>query len=156
MSLWLDLKVDLGDAPFWIDQKCVTGDAHVFFAHELFQAIAFVGGGKCGVAVDQEAEGEAIFCDEFAMGFVVIEANAEDGGFFLGEGGDVVAEGTGFFGAAGGVVFWVEVEDDPLSEEGFEGDGFALFVLDAEVGGWIANFQGHGDRDSLRFGSNLS
>jgi hypothetical protein len=154
MSLGLDLEVDLSDAPFWIDQKCVTGNAHIFFAHEFFQAIAFIGGREAGVAVDQKAEGEAIFCDEFVVGFVVIKANAKNGGFFVGEGSNVVAEGASFFGAAGGVIFWVEVEDDPLPEQRFEGDGFAFFVLDAEVGGWIANFQGHGD--SLRFGSNLS
>ncbi len=51
------------------------------------------------------------------MGFDGVDADAEDGGVEFFELGVVVAEGTGFLGAAGGIVLGIEEEDDEAAFE---------------------------------------
>ena len=71
--------------------------------------------------------------------------------------GDPVAEGTGFFGAAGRIVFRVEIEDDDFIAKAGEADGLAFSVGSSHCGGmeiWsdIAGLQGvfHGVKNFTR------
>lgn len=89
-----------------------------FAVHGFFDPDA-VGFGDGVVFVDDEGKGEVELFDEFLVAGGGVDADAADFGFG-GNGGPVIAEGAGLFGAAGGVVFGVEVEDDGVAFEAFE------------------------------------
>ena len=131
-ALGLEGVEDLLEVLVWFDfgedglEFAVGGDdeggafgAEVGFAvHGFFDPDA-VGFGDGVVFVDDEGEGEVEFVDEFLMAGGGVDADAEDFGFG-GDGGPAVAKGAGLFGAAGGVVFGIEVEDDGVAFEAFE------------------------------------
>ncbi len=96
--------------------------AHVFFAVEGFFDPDAVGVDDGVVFVGDEGEGEGVLLDELGVALDGISADAEEEGF-LGDLGPGVAEGAGLLGAAGGVVFGVEVEDDFLAAKVAEGEG---------------------------------
>lgn len=62
--------------------------------------------------VGDELEGEFVFLLEGLLGFGFVHADAEDGDAFGLQFVPVVAEGAGLFGAAGGIGFRVEVDED--------------------------------------------
>lgn len=96
--------------------------AHVLFPVEGFFDPDAVEVDEGEVGVGDEGEGEGVFIDELGVALDGISADAEEVGSFcdLGPG---VAEGAGLGGAAGGVVFGVEVEDDFLAAKVAEGEG---------------------------------
>ncbi len=133
------LGFDFGEDGF---EFAVGGDdeggafgAEVGFAvHGFFDPDA-VGFGDGVVFVDDEGEGEVELFDEFLVAGGGVDADAEDFGFG-GDGGPVIAEGAGLFGAAWGVVFGVEVEDDGVAFEAFEIEDRAEFEVGADDWGF--------------------
>ena len=73
----------------------------------------------------------------------VINADAEDRNAFCQILFVVVAKIARFFGAAGSVIFWVEVQNDALSGEVSELDRVAIRIFDGEVGGDCAGGKCH-------------
>jgi hypothetical protein len=140
----VDGFVDLGDR---------TGFDHVGDPLGVFDFIPFGDDivRRCDFTVDvcQEWEGQIIFRGEGLVGDFVVEADAEDGDAFGEVLFVVIAEAARFFGATGGVVFGVEVEDDAFSGEVGEFDGVAVGVFDGEVRGDRASRECH--RKNLEF-----
>jgi len=110
----LHLLQDGRDAPILAEDEGGALGAHVFFAVEGFFDPDAVEIDDVVVFVGDEGEGEGVFLDELGVAADGIWADAEEVGF-LGDLGPGVAEGAGLGGAAGGVVFGVEVEDDFLT-----------------------------------------
>src|SRR5690606_16378685 len=94
--------------------------------------------GDLVVGVGEEGEGQVVFVGELAVGSDGVGADAEHRGAFGVDLLDAVADAAGLRGAAGGVILWVEVEDDLLSTEIGEADGVAVLVGQLEVGGRVA------------------
>ena len=135
---------DFGDVACGIDEEGGAFDAHVFFAVHGFFCPDVVGEGGGVVGVGEEGEGEVEFGLEFEVGGDGVGGDAEDDGAGFLEVGEGVAEVAGFGGAAWGVVFGVEVEDDFFASEGGEGDFFVVGGVEEEVGGGVGNFERHG------------
>lgn len=129
-----DLFEDGGDVAGFGDDEGGAFGAHVFFAVEGFFDPDAVEIDDVVVFVGDEGEGELVFLDELGVALDGIWADAEEEGF-LGDLGPGVAEVAGLGGAAGGVVFGVEVEDDFLAAEVAEGEGGAGCVTAADDGG---------------------
>jgi len=71
--------------------------------------------------IREEGEVEVVFVDEFLVFLRVVGGDTEDDCVYFLEVGEVIAEVAGLGGAAGGVIFGVEVEYD----------GFAFVVGEA-------------------------
>ena len=120
-------------AGFADDEGAAFG-AHVLFAVEGFFDPDAVEVDEGEVGVGDEGEGQGVLFDELGVALDGVWADAEEEGF-LGDLGPGVAEGAGLGGAAGGVVFGVEVEDDFLAAKVAEGEGGFSFVAAADDGG---------------------
>lgn len=108
MLVWLNFWENGCKLAFRTDDEGGAFGAEVGFAvHGFFDPDA-VGFGDGVVFVDDEGEGEVEFLDEFLVAGGGVDTDAEDLGFG-GDGGPTVAEGAGLSGAAGGVVFGIEV-----------------------------------------------
>lgn len=139
--LGFDLGPNLLDAAFGVDEEGYSMHAHVFAAHEGFLAPNPVGGGDGLGVVGQEWKGQLELLYKFIVGLDGVGADAEHDGGALFEVVEGVAEGAGFFGASGGVVLWVEVKDDVVTDE--VGQGYLLTAVDVscEARGFIAYFE---------------
>ena len=120
------------------DEEGASDGAEEFSSHEFFGPPYSVEFLDFVVAVAEEFDREAVLVDEAAVCFGCVAPPAEDDGvvFFeiVGEGGEVAR----FKGAAGRVVFWVEVQDDPVSLCGVVGGAaqFVVLVWEAKIGCW--------------------
>ena len=122
---------DFADGASGVDEEGDAVGAHVFAAHEAFFAPDAVVLHDFFVSVGEESEGKGVFLDEFLVGFGGVGADADD---FCSEGFDfcvIVAKAAGFGRAAGGVVFGIEVENDPFVFG--KGPGIAVLV---DAGDW--------------------
>ena len=119
---------NLFDGSFFVDDESGAESAHVFpSAHAFFAPHAecfhqFVGG------VGNEREGELVFPDELLVGCFAVHAGPDDfvSGFF--QVVVPVAQAACLVGAAGCVVFRVEVEGYFPSFVVAEADGFPVFI----------------------------
>src|SRR5580765_370361 len=85
---------DFFDAAIRTDEEGDPIGAHVFAAPECFLAP------------------DAVSLDDFFVGLYGVGTHAEDDGTAFFEGGEFIAEATGFLGTTGGVVFGIKIEDD--------------------------------------------
>ena len=122
VGVGFDARPDLRHLARGVDDEGRADDAFVLLAVVLFEAPGPVGFGDGAVGVDEEREREFVLVDELVVRGFAIAADTEDGRSRCLDGSVVVAEVAGFPRATGGVVLWVEVEDDPLTAEGGEGD----------------------------------
>ena len=104
MGFGIDAVVYLGDGPIAVDDE---GDA-------LGVAAAFYvkGFGDGAVGVYDEGEGKIKFFFEGFVGSFIVHADAKNNNVFALIFAVGVAEAARLLGAAGGVVFGVEVDDD--------------------------------------------
>ena len=54
VSVRFDFFIDFCDRSVWANHKSIASDPHIFFTHELLQAIALVGGGNGSGFIDQQ------------------------------------------------------------------------------------------------------
>ena len=124
-----DLEIDPFDLALCIDDERVTHHPHVLATHEFLQAVAFVAAGdRAGFGIGQKREGQFMFADEFGVGRGVVLADPEYVNAGLAETVPTIPEVAGFLCAAGGVVFRVEVQDDPMTPELLELNGLAILI----------------------------
>src|SRR3972149_1573878 len=102
-----------------------------------------VGFGHSVVRVGQQDERQIVLLRELRVRGRTVGAEADDYRVPLGVGGVVVAEAARLRGAARGVVFGIEVEDDPLPPEVAQPHSAAGGILQGEVGRWTAFFHHH-------------
>jgi len=98
----------------------------------------FVGG------VAEQREIEILLGLEGGLGFDGVGAHAENGDAEIVEFLFCVAKLGRFDGSTGGAGFGVEEEEDALAGEVLERDVFAFVGLEAEGGGFGADFESHG------------
>lgn len=89
--------------------------------------------------------------DKFNMRLGIIGADSQDDDVAALILGVSIAKSLCFFGATGGIVAGVKVEDNTLSAKLAEADGVALCVGEAEVGCSIAGGKSHGN-EKLKIG----
>ena len=112
----LHLEIDPLDLAFRIDQKCVPHHPHILPAHEFLQPVAVVAAGDwAGFRISQKGEGEFVFGDELGVGGGTVLANAQHMDSSVAEAVPAVSEIAGLLGATRGVVFWIEIENNPLA-----------------------------------------
>ena len=80
-----------------------------------------------------------MFHDEILVGFFAIYADAEYGDLMFFESLDVVAETTGFFDTAGGLVFGVKIDNQLLSLKIGQLDRLSILVIEFELRCFISN-----------------
>jgi hypothetical protein len=88
------------------------------------------------VRISEELEGERVLAAEGLVAFDGVERDAKDDGvegFILGK---ILLKFVSFYGATGGHVLGVEVEDDPLALVIGEADHLVFLRWQGEVGGW--------------------
>lgn len=85
MAGGFNFLVDLGDGAVRGNDEGAAVDAHVFFAHEFFQAVDAIGLRHLILFVGEEGEGEVVFIGEFLVGFDAVGADAVDGDVGVGE-----------------------------------------------------------------------
>lgn len=100
---------------FWVDEEGCSLDAHVLLAVHAFLFIDPIVFNCMLVCVSQEVEREVEFRNKLGVACTVIAANSENNSILFGVFTTGVTEATTFFGAAWGIVFGIEVENNPLS-----------------------------------------
>jgi hypothetical protein len=123
------------------DEEGTADDAHEGATHELFflPGAEFLDGLVAGIA--EQGEIEFLLGLEGGLGFEGIGAHAEDGDAELVEIFFCVAKLGRFDRSTGGVGSGVEEEEDALAREVFERDFFPFVGLEAEGGGFGAEFE---------------
>ncbi len=117
MSFRFHLLVDLGHAPFRIDEKRRAMSPHRRPPHEGLLAPDAVGANDLFPLVGEEGEGEVIFLRKSLVAANRVHADAEDGDLPPLEFRQEIAKAAGLLRAARRVVPWIEVEDYPLSSK---------------------------------------
>ena len=74
-----------------------------------------------------------MLADELGVGGRVVFADAEHLDVVIFEAPPAISEIASFFGAAWGVVFWVEIKNHPLSLERGQLDRFTVLVRQREI-----------------------
>ena len=124
--------------------------AHVLTAHELLQAVTLVTAGDLTrLHIGQQREGKLVLADEFGVGRGVVLADAQHLDAVLFKAIPAITEIAGFFGAARGVVFGIEVDDDPLSSQRRQLYKVAVLIGEREIGCRIADLESHWSRRCL-------
>ena len=124
--------------------------AHVLTAHELFQPVTLVATGDLTrFHIGQKREGKLMLADEFGVGRGVVLADSQHLDAVLFEAIPAITEIAGFFGAARGVVFGIEVDDDPLSSQRRQLYKVAVLIGEREIGCRFADLESHWSRCCL-------
>src|SRR5260370_41070939 len=112
MSISRDLVSDLTHNAVFIDQEGLPTDAHELLAIEVFLLPDSVKLAYARIGIRQQRERQAVFVREFAVRGYIIGAHAQhhDAAFLHFAIG--IAEAASFFSAAGGVVFWIKVQNN--------------------------------------------
>ena len=95
--------------------------------------------------VGGQFESEPLLCAEVLVAAGRIDADAYDDGVVFVVEGEIALEVVGFDGAAGGVVFRIEVEHHPLAFEIMQADAAAVLRRQGEIGRGLADL-----RDGVR------
>ena len=74
-----------------------------------------------------------MLADEFGVGCSVVFADAKHLDVVLFEAPPAVPEIAGFFGAAWGVVFWIEIKNHPLTFQRGELNRFTVLIGEREI-----------------------
>ena len=143
VAFGFDEGPDVFDFAGFADEEGAADDAHVGAAHELFflPGAEFLDGFVRGIAEQREIE--FVFGLERSLSFDGVGAQAEDGDAEFVEFFFCVTKLGRFDCSTGGVGFGVEKEEDALAGEVFEREFFAFVGLEAEGGGFGAEFE-HG------------
>ena len=125
------------------DEEGNAVGAHVSFAHELLFAPYAVHVHYFFVSIGYQREGEGEFLFKFFVAGFVIGADTEHYYTLVLQAGVVIAEVAGLGGAAGGIIFRVEVDDYFFALEILQGYGVAILVFGFKKRSGITWFQ-HG------------
>ena len=140
-----DLEVNPFNLALRINDEGVTHHSHVFPPHEFLQSVAVVAACNwAGFGISQEREGQRVFVDEFCVGCAVVLADAQHMNARFAEPIPAIPEIAGFLGAARGVVFRVEVQNNSFSPEVRELNGLSALIRECEIRCRIADLQSHG------------
>jgi hypothetical protein len=139
VAFGFDEGPDVFDFAGFADEEGAADDAHEGAAHELLflPGAEFLDGFVGGIA--EQGEIEILLGLEGGLGIDGIGAHAEDGDAVLVELFFCVAKLGRFDGSTGSVGFGVEEEEDALTGEVFERDGFVFVGFQAEGGGFGAD-----------------
>src|SRR5947209_17558336 len=118
----LDLAPDLSDRSGLVDQERRPLDPEILSAVHVLPFPHVVCGRHTSVIVAEQREVQVVLVLEFHMALRVVAAHAEDDRSLRRDASKVVAETARFLRATGRVVFRVEIEDDFLAAEVFQGD----------------------------------
>ena len=117
-----------------IDHNGVAHHPHIFTPHEFFQAVTVVKAGhSAGFLVGEERERQRVFANELGVGGGVVFTDAQHFDVVLFEAPPAVSEIASFLRAAWGVVFWVEIKNDPLTFERRELNRFTVLIGEREI-----------------------
>ena len=131
MGGWIHASVDLYDSSSGIDQEGVAcGEFHDSEVGERS-----VGVGHLMLGVGEEFEIQSLLCAEVFVGIDTVEADSKNDCIALGVLRLVHLKLVGFAGSTWGLVFGIEIEDDPFSAVVFQADGRAVLRGEGEVGG---------------------
>lgn len=135
---YFDFAPLVGDVAVGIEYEGAAFDAEGFFAVEFFEFddVEQAADGFVGIAEQQEVE--ALFLAEVLMGFDAVAGDADDGVAQFGKLGQQAVEVEAFGGAAGGVVFGIEIDDEGAVVAAVE--GFAVAGGEGEVVGHVFSF----------------
>jgi hypothetical protein len=142
VAFWLDFWEDVLDFAVRANDKCGPGNAHHFPAvHILFLYNAELLGDLL-IGIGEEGKWQLELVLKFLLGFGRVggDAKQHDAGFlnlFIS-----IAESTGLDGASGSIGAGIEIEDDGLAAQGFQGDFVAVLILQSEVGSLIIDIHG--------------
>src|SRR5580658_3162393 len=140
VAFYANFVPDFFDFTVGADQKGAADDAEKGFAEKFFHAARSVGFDSIEFGIAEEREIQFLFLLETGQGLHGIGADAEDDDVLLVQFRAQIAEIAGFDGAAGGVGFGIEIEQDALAFEVSQGDFFAFVGFEVEVGGFVAFF----------------
>ncbi len=138
------LAPDFRNLAVAVDEEGGAFDAHVFLAvHAFFypHAIGFAGS---PFGIGGKHEGQFVLLFELIVARHTVLRQADDDGLSTGKIGVHIAELAGFGGAAGGIVFRVEIEHHRLALQRAEGHGAIAIGRQSEIGGLGANIEAHG------------
>ena len=125
----LHLEIDPFDFSFRINDECVPHHPHVLPPHEFLQPVAVVAAGdRARFRIGEKGEGQFMFADELGVGGGVVLADAQDMDSRVAEAVPAVSEIAGLLRATRCVVFWLEVENNPLALQVRERDGLSVLV----------------------------
>jgi len=127
--------VYLYDFAVWVDHKGVAGRKfhHAKICERAVSPSHFV------ICVRKQLEVETLFRAELFVGIDVVAADSEDDSVTLGVFRLIHLKLVGFTGSTGGLVFWIEIEDDPFATVVFEADGTSILRREREVGSFTAD-----------------
>ena len=156
MFVGLHLGQDGFDLAVAADDEGAALDAHVDLSIHVFLHPHAVGLDDVAVVIAEQGKGQVVLFDELLVALDRVEADAEDlclGGDFL----PGIPQVTGLGGAAGGVVFRIEIEHDGVARQigEFDGGGRSIVAADG-LGGKCGSFGAglwlgtHGICDDLR------
>ena len=117
VGVGLHFGEDSSDLSRLIDDVGDTVGAHILFAVHAFFAPGPIGFDEALIGISQQRERQIILLDECFVGFLAVDADAEDFDVELAKLSKVIAEGTCFLGAPGGVVFRIKIENHLLALE---------------------------------------
>ena len=132
------------DFASFADEERAADDAHEFASHELLLLPGAVGGDGFVVGIAEQREIESEFGPEQGLGIDGVGARTKDGHLEFVELLFCVAKLGRFDDSTSGVGFGEEEEEDALSLEIPERDGFVFVGLQAERGGSVAGLE-HGN-----------
>lgn len=133
MAFGLDLWIDVKEAlvrPY--DEGCALDAGDEFSVHVLWLDHVEVLADRL-VGVCEQGVGQAVFFLKLLLRFNGVAGDAKDDDASILKLLEVVAKAAGFDGAARGVGFGIEEEDDGLADEVGEVDGVAVLVGEGEV-----------------------
>jgi len=125
-----------------IDEKGAALDAHHLFPVHVFLLDDIVQSACCFVAVGEEIEREVVFGLEIFVGLEAVAGDPQNEGVQFFKFAMVVAKGLALFGAAGGVVPWIEIEHHVAALQLREGDLLAAGGWQGKIRGGLSGF-GH-------------
>src|SRR2546422_7241670 len=118
----LDLAPNLRNRAGLVDQEGRPLDPEILSAVHVLPFPDVVRGGDASVIIAEQREIQVILVLELHVALRVVPAHAEDDRTLRCDASEVVPETARFLRATGRVVFRVEVEDDFLAVEVFQGD----------------------------------
>src|SRR5438045_9371549 len=115
MFIWHDLVPDLAHDALFIDQEGLAMDTHERRAVHCFLSPDAIELGNSSISIGKQSKRETIRVRTFSMGLDVISADTQHNDSPLLHNAVRITESASLLRTAGGVVFWIEIQDNRSS-----------------------------------------
>jgi len=129
----------VGDYAFGVDQHGTAGDAFGFFPASLFHAPRPVRLHHFALRVAQQRQVQVVLFDKVAVALGRVGADSEHERVQRLELAEIVAKVACFRRTAGRVVLRIEIQDNPLASEIFQGYVLLILIFQRELRRFLAH-----------------